>query len=331
MGLCGAGCIATAAAILRVLGARRWRSAAALLAIGVSPLALGALFDTRFDLWPALLAVAAVAAVLHHRARTFGVLAGLAFAAKLWPIALVPVGLAYLWRRTGRRHALEAGGAVVLTAAACFLPFAALAPRGLGHSLAAQLDRPLQVESLGAAILMAMQHLGAISLTTTTSYGSQNLIGSAPHAVALASSALEIAAVVAVWVLFARLRRPSGESVVTASAAVVAAVVASGKVFSPQYLIWLVPLLPLVRGVRGVVASLLLLGALGLTQTWFPGSYWSLALGHSQPYAALLLARDLTVVALAAVLAWPRGLEDRQLGERRAGRKPLQPVRPQVE
>jgi uncharacterized membrane protein len=331
MGLCGVGCIAAAASVLRALGAGPRRSAVALVAIGLSPLALGGLFGTRFDLWPTLLAVGALAAVLHDRPRAFGVLAGLAFAAKVWPLVLVPVCLAYLWRRAGRRPALQAGAAFLATAAACVLPFVALAPGGVADSIAQQLDRPLQVESLGAAALVAAHHLGAPSPVTTTSYGSQNLAGSAADTVAAVSSALEVVAVVGIWILFARMRRPSGDALVLACAAAVAAMVATGKVFSPQYLIWLVPLAPLVRGRRGIVASVLLLAALGLTQTWFPGSYWSLALAQTEPFAGFLLLRDLAVLALATVLVWPAGLENHVLGKHRAGGEPFQPVRAQVE
>jgi hypothetical protein len=57
-----------------------------------------------------------------------------------------------------------------------------------------------------------------------------------------------------------------------------------------------------VRGARGVVSGILLLGALGLTQTWFPWSYWQLALGHASPWSWYLLARNLALVALAGVL-----------------------------
>ena len=116
-----------------------------------------------------------------------------------------------------------------------------------------------------------------------------------------------------------------------ASAAAVATMVALGKVFSPQYLIWLVPLVPLVRGRRGILACALLFCALGLTQTWFPAHYWPLALDQSEPYAAFLVLRDLAVIVLAAVLVWPPGLEDRVLGRHAAGAEPLQAVRTEVE
>src|SRR3954470_9624808 len=57
MGVCGAACIAAGGSALRAVGAGVDRTWLALLAIGVAPLVLGSLFDTRFDLWPTLLAV----------------------------------------------------------------------------------------------------------------------------------------------------------------------------------------------------------------------------------------------------------------------------------
>lgn len=305
MGVCGAGCIAAAAAALHALDATPLRATAAVLVVGVSPLALGSLFDSRFDLWPALLAVAALAAALHERPVAAGALAGLAFSAKLWPLALAPLLLVHLWRRRGAVAAAAGAAGFAAAAAVCFAPFAAIASGAVWHSLVSQLDRPLQVESLGAAVLYAGEHLGGLSLTTVTTHGSQALAGSLPDAVAAASSALEALCVVAIWGAFASRRRPTAEALVAACAAATAALVAFGKVFSPQFLIWLVPLVPLVRGRRGLAGSLLLLAALGVTQAWFPDHYWTLALGHSGPYWWYLLARDLAVVALAVVLAWP--------------------------
>jgi hypothetical protein len=90
--------------------------------------------------------------------------------------------------------------------------------------------------------------------------------------------------------------------VLVAAGAAVAALVAFDRVLSPQYLIWLAPFVPLVRGGRGIVAGGLLLLALGLTQTWFPWHYWSLALHHASPWSWYLLTRDLALVALAGVL-----------------------------
>jgi hypothetical protein len=328
MGLCGAGCIAVVAGALRAAGSGPLRATGALLLIGISPLALGSLFDTRFDLWPTLLAIMALAAVLGERPVAAGVLGGLAFAAKLWPVAFGPVWVAYLWRRRGPRAAGAAVAAFAVAAAVCFLPFAVLATTGLRHSLTGQLSRPLQVESLGAAILTAAHQIGGLSLTTVSTHGSQDLSGRLPDAVAALSAGLQGAAIVAISLAFARRPRPTGDDVLVASAAVAAALVALGKVLSPQFLIWLVPFVPLVRGRRGASASLLLLTALALTQTWFPGGYWQLALDHAAPYAWYLLARDLAVLALAVVLAWPQRGAPSLLTPQQARLDALRAIRP---
>ena len=84
------------------------------------------------------------------------------------------------------------------------------------------------------------------------------------------------------------------------------AFVAFGKVLSPQFLIWLIPLVPLVRGRRGLVASAALAVGLVLTQLWFPYRYWDLALRQDAFASWLVLARDLVLVLLVVVLAMPR-------------------------
>jgi uncharacterized membrane protein len=303
MGVCGAGCIALVASALREVEASALRTWSALLLIGASPLILGSLFDTRYDLWPTLLAVGALAALIRERPFVTGTLLALGFAAKLWPAALLPIAVAYLWRRRGSDSALAAVATFVIVAAACFVPFAVVAPNGLRHMFADQLGRPLQVESLGAAVLMALQHLGMRAVSTIDSHGGQALSGRGAGLAANVSSALELIAVIAIWIWFARLRRPGAEEVLVAAAATVCALVAFDKVLSPQYLIWLVPFVALVRGGVGLTVGGLVVVALGLTQTWFPTHYWSLALHHASPWSWYLLVRDLALVALAVVLA----------------------------
>jgi hypothetical protein len=318
IGVCGAGCIAAAASMLRAVGAGTVRTWAALVAIGVSPLLLGSLYDTRFDLWPTLLAAGALAAIVRERPVVSGALVGLGFAAKLWPAVLVPIAVVHLWRRRGRPGALAAVVAFAAVAAACFLPFAVLAPDGLRAMFADQLDRPLQVESLGAAVLMAGQHLGMHPLATVNSHGAQALSGRGAGLAADLETAFELVSVFAVWILLALRRSASGESTLLAAGATVSALVAFDKVLSPQYLIWLVPFVLLVGGGRGIIAGGLLFLALGLTQTWFPWHYWSLALGHEAPWSWYLLARDLVLVAIAGVLLL--GLSPgRGFGRRRGG------------
>jgi hypothetical protein len=175
----------------------------------------------------------------------------------------------------------------------------------------------LQIESLGAALLLARHHVFGYGLTMDSSHGSQNLAGTAPDAFAVALSVLQLLALIATWILFAR-GPATRERLLLASAAALVAFVALGKVLSPQFLIWLIPVVPLVYGRRGLTASVLLAVALVVTQLWFPYRYWDLALHFGALESWLVLIRDLVLVALFVYLA--RGLVDRD-SERLAARR----------
>jgi hypothetical protein len=304
MWLCGAAAL-TAMAI--VLGALRRRPAAiwgALAFAALAPLALGSVYLSRFDLWPAALTAAGIAALAAGRLRTGHSVLGLGAAAKLYPAVLIPLGFAFAWKRAGRREALACLALAVGIPLAIFLPFVVVSPGGVWHSLSVQLSRPLQVESLGASIVLAAHHAFGAGVTGETSHGSQNLAGDGADAVAIASTIVQAAVLVWIFVGFAR-SGGSREALVRSSAAAVCAFVALGKVLSPQFLIWLVPLVPLVRGRRGLWATVLLGTALVLTQIWFPFRYFRLALDFEPGLSWLLLARDLTLVAVVATLVLP--------------------------
>jgi hypothetical protein len=303
--VCGIGAIGAVAAALGALGAGPIRLLWALGLAAVTPLLLGPVVLTRYDLWPAALATAALAALCAARGRLSLALLGLAVAAKVYPAVLAPLFVAHVWRRRGAREAGVTLGIGLAVVVAIFAPFVALAPGGVWDSVARQVSRPLQIESLGSAVLIAAHHLFGLGLRVETSHGSQNLGGSLPGAVGAAESAVVLAGLLALWLWFARRPRDR-ETLVRASAAAVCLFVAFGKVLSPQYMIWLIPLVPLVRGRRGYAAGALFAVALVLTQLWFPRRYWNLVFGFAGYESALVLARDLVLVALLAVLIWPQ-------------------------
>ena len=301
MWLCGAGALLAMALVLRALrrpAVQVWPPLAFAVA---APLLLGSVILSRFDLWPAVLVAAALAALVSSRVRIGHMLLGLGVAAKLYPAVLLPLGVAYVWRRAGRREALTCLGVAAGVIAAVFLPFVAVAPDGVWESVSGQLRRPLQVESLGSALLLAAHHVFDAGVTGDTSHGSQNLAGGAADAVAIGSTVAQVAALVWIWTAFAR-GPATGERLVCATAAALCAFIAFGKVLSPQFLIWLIPVVPLVRGRRGLWAGALLAAALVMTQLWFPFRYFRLAIDFERGLSFLLLARDLTLVALTVLL-----------------------------
>ena len=56
---------------------------------------------------------------------------------------------------------------------------------------------------------------------------------------------------------------------------------------------------------RGLSAGGLFALALVLTQLWFPDRYWNLVYGFGGYESTLVLARDLVLLVLVAVLLWP--------------------------
>jgi len=302
--VCGALTLAFMLAILLSVEAGPMRTGPALGFAAVSPFLLGSVMLSRFDLWLAALVTGSLAAFVAGRHRIGAGVLGLAVSAKLFPAVLVPIAAVWIWRRRGRREALVCLGVFAAVVCLCFLPFVVIAPHGVWHSLTTQTSRPLQIETLGAGILLVAHAVGGLAITMRPSHGSQNLAGSAPDALAVVQTVLQAAALLLTWIWFAR-GPVTRERLVRASATAVCAFVAFGKVLSPQFLIWLIPLVPLVRGRRGLAGTLLLATALVLTQVWFPFRYWDLALRFDPTASWLVLVRDLVLVALFAVLSWP--------------------------
>jgi uncharacterized membrane protein len=297
MALCGCGLVVAVA----LAGQRLGYGFGTLAFVALSPLAIGSVILTRFDLWPAMLASFALAALVHDRLRLGHGLLGASIAAKLYPAVLLPLTVAYVWRRRGRREGIVCAALAVGVPIAAYLPFTVVAPEGVVRSLGRQLSRPLQVESLGSAVLLAARDLFGTGVEIGSSHGSQNLVGTSADVFAVALSVAQIAVLAWLWLRFARSREtPSPAMLAVHAAAAITAFVALGKVLSPQFLIWLVPVVVLARRWS---ANAMLAAALVLTQIWFPFRYWDLVRELDPRVSWLVLARDLLLVALLVTLA----------------------------
>ena len=298
----GIACILFVALALSVPEVPDRRLYAAVAITALAPLALGPLALHRYDLYAAAFAAGGLAALVHGRRRLGFAVLGLGTAAKIFPVVLVPLAYLHVARRVGAREARRGLLSFVVAAAVVVLPFVALAPGGVRFSVARQTGRALQLETIGSSILLGAHALGAYTPHPAFGSGSWNLTGSLPDAVAALQTALQLAAVLLVWLVFARGSR-GREQLLVGSAAAVAVWVVFGKVLSPQFLLWLVPLVPLVVGRRPAKLAfpVVLVAALGLTQAVYPGRYDSLVRLDTLPIV-LLLARNALLVALAAAL-----------------------------
>jgi Glycosyltransferase family 87 len=211
--------------------------------------ATGALLG-RFDLFPALLTVAAFWA---GRQRRF-TLAYLFLAAgallKLYPLALVPIlmiehrrfliGHDRPWRLPVARGAAAVGG---LVAASFVLGFLVEGWNSLSTFYYAT-ERPLQVESLGATLLWLGSFLG-FSAVTEHGWSSYNLVGPLDSGIMALLSFAGLAGLG--WVYWRSWlgRLEFGRGLL----AVICVTLLASKVFSPQYLIWALPLVVEVEGI----------------------------------------------------------------------------------
>jgi len=301
---------------------RGLRAAGPALALYALLVALTApLLPWRYDLFPALLTALALLCLLRQRPGWAGIWLGLGVAAKLYPAVLLLVFGAYYLAGKNRPALLRLalGGAGAL--AATLLPFLLIAPGPLLSFLRYHQLRGLQLESLPAGVIVLAHVLGITPARLEFNYGALHV--ASPLAGALLGWLpvvfVEVFGVVLVSGL-ARFREEqaldghvTNASLVAYSVAALLAFIITNKVFSPQYVIWLLPFAPLLR-LRQASA---LLAICALTIVLFPFNYDHL-LGMELLPVLLLNLRNLLTVALlgwllvdrapaswGAALGWP--------------------------
>ena len=273
----------------------------ALFAAALAPVACGALLRTHFDLVPVAITLAALWLVCAERSRAGLALLGLGALVKGFPLVAVPVVLAWLLGRGRRREALEgtvACAAVLLIGAGAAV---AVSTDGALDALRYHLERPVQIESVPALALLGLDGLGLGQAVSVSSHRSDGLL----HPIDGAVAGLGALALVLVIALIAALAaRNAGDDarrrLVLASLAAVTAFAVLGKVLSPQFVIWVLPLGVLAFAWRMHALALAVLAALVLTQIEFPAHYFDVV--AREPLAlALVAVRDLVLLAVLAL------------------------------
>jgi uncharacterized membrane protein len=295
MAVCGVAALLLVASLLVRFGVSTIRLWAAVLLFALSPLALGPISLNTYDAWPALLTLAALALLLAGRDAAAFTLLGAAFAAKVYPVVLIPPAAIFVWRARGRAAVMRGLAAFAAVVAVFLAPFLVLAPHGLAESFRAQAGRSLQVESLFGSLLAVADRTGIYGATVVHRTGhaiSYDLVGSLPDTLAVLSSIAQAVAVTSVAWLYLR-GRDDPRRLALAFAAAIAGFLAFTRFFSPQYLVWLVPFVPLLEPAAWVLTAT----ALVLAQVWFFHYRDVFALGG---YVWLVLVRDLVVLALFA-------------------------------
>jgi uncharacterized membrane protein len=270
----------------------------AVAVVALAPLLTGAMIRTHFDLLPVALTLGALVLVVSGRAVPGFLVLGVAVMTKGFPLVVAPVALAWLVARGERRTALRAAAALAAVIVALVGAAVAASPSGALDALRYQTDRPVQIESLPALGVRAIDALGGASAVPVKSYRSDGLEHPAGNALAAAFAAFGAAAVALLAIGAAR--RGDARSLVLGSLGAVAAFAAFGKVLSPQYLLWILPLGALALAWRRWALAAAVGAATLLTFVEFPSRYFDLVDGRSFPIAVVSV-RDAVLVAVVGL------------------------------
>jgi hypothetical protein len=206
----------------------------------------------RYDFFPAILTLLSFYCLVTKRYVWAFLLLSVATMTKLYPAVLFPVYLIPLLFNRDWKNALKGTGVFVAVALLTVLPFILTGSDAVTYFLSYHMDRPLQIESAAASIIAVFSNLGITETWVEFGFGSDNLMGPWPDAVAPYLTPLMLAALGAVYVLYAYLLsglrkynidNENNRLILLGGAALLAvlAFMIFGKVFSAQYIVWAVP------------------------------------------------------------------------------------------
>ncbi|MGZ3644304.1 MAG: hypothetical protein ACXVCM_10665 [Ktedonobacteraceae bacterium] len=160
-------------------------------------------------------------------------------------------------------------------------------------------NRPIQVESTAATALWIGNFFG-YPFKIVQSFGSVNIVSVLNGNISLSSTVCLAAGLL--YTFWLQLRGKL--DIYTASMLTVMIIIVTGKVFSPQYLIWIAPLVAFVGQVNW--KWLLTWGTVGLLTTWvYPNMYDTVPLKYVPllpTFYPVVFARDLLIFGLIIVL-----------------------------
>jgi Glycosyltransferase family 87 len=273
--------------------------------------ALGVITVQRYDALVAFLVCVMCLATITRRPIVLGIASGAVVAVKLVPGVVAVLCAMYLFRQRRLRELVTASVTAVITLLLCVLPLAYAAGSTFDRVMWYHVDRPLEIESTAAGLLGLWHAIDPASVSFIFSFGSNNVTGPLVEAGLWASNIATALALVIVYLIawreIARADDDVGRARALAGATLLAltALIAFGKVSSPQYFTWLIPLGTLMTLIDGRGSTMVwFLGSMVLAQVVFPTEM--AAVIRFAPWAcALVVARN------AALLGWALRLRQR--------------------
>jgi hypothetical protein len=240
------------------------------ICLGGTPMVL-----RRYDIVPALFTLFAFFAVRSHRYALSYSLLAIGTMLKVYPAFCFPIVLVSQWQQYAgslssivplrqrllavARHmlpGLSVAGGIIFSVLLVAISFSGLS--GAFSFLMYASQRPTQVESVGGSLIWLQSVMSNVSAPISFSYGSENWDNGASIFIARISIYLLVlgAIIICVALLHRRL------SISAAFLAMIGMILLTNKVFSPQYILWIVPFVAEVEGVDPVWIAICVLTAI---------------------------------------------------------------------
>jgi hypothetical protein len=259
----------------------------------LAPLLIG-----RFELAPMAVAFAAADGWFSGRRVLGGVTAALGALMKVFPGLVAVPGL--VWEFATLRESRARGTlAFALTFALGLAGWLALGGRRVFESIGYQTERGIEVESLYAGALLLAGKLSGPEPPIDFSYKAYHVGGAWSGLLARLSLPIQAAALLLVAWRFQRSGMVDG---VRYAGAAVLAFIITGKVLSPQFLVWMFPFVAALAGRTGWQSRRVFLLACVCTTLIYPGPGFNLILDHQAGAIVFLNLRNALLLGLLGVL-----------------------------
>ena len=199
----------------------------------------------RFDIVPAVICLASVLLYRNGRYEWAFVLIGIGTLVKIYPALLflafiIPFVVRKDWKNTVKMTSITAAIGLAVMAV-----FYIICSNELFTFITYHSDRGLQIESVAGSFIDVLAAAGLTEVSTVITFGSCNIQGTLPDMVSPFVMPLLIVMVLLVFAIQFSMCKKGKEDVVFFSMLYVAVFMIFNKVFSGQYIMWIVPMVVL--------------------------------------------------------------------------------------
>jgi hypothetical protein len=276
----------------------------------------------RYDIFPAILTLLSFYCLVTKRYVLAFFLLSIATMTKVYPAVLFPIYLIPFFMNRDIWNVWKGVFVFITTIFLILLPFFFIGTGDALYFLSFQMDRPLQIESLTASFIHLASYFGLTEVNVVFSYGSYNMIGPWPDAVVKYLLPMLAAVLIVIYVQYARMlsglrkykRDNENDRMIILGGTVLFSLLAfilMGKVFSSQYIIWIIPFITfmMITSLDHVSKNrifILSIAVVALTQLNFAvnAGVGGEVINTADAGMLTTIARNIAVVALTGYTLW---------------------------